>query len=310
MTNSRSPILVTGAHRTGTTWVGKMLAVGGHSTYISEPLNKWHRVGVLSTPINYWYTYICENNEVTFEKGFFEMLEYRYHFWSEIRSLRSLKDIGRMVRDFSNFGRGKFSNLRPVIKDPFAVFSAPWFSGRLGCKVVITIRHPAAFASSLKRLDWAFNFNDLLSQPLLMRDWLEPYRTEMENIKPDSDSIVVQSSLLWTMIYKVVEQYSLGQTEFYLVRHEDLSRNPVEGFRNLFAKLGFEFSIKAEKAIFKSSNSNNPGELSKKSAHSVHLNSQENLTNWKRRLNSNEISIIREIAGEVASYYYTEQEWD
>ncbi|UCF28983.1 MAG: sulfotransferase family protein, partial [Chloroflexota bacterium] len=58
-----SPILVTGAHRSGTTWVGKMLAAGRETAYISEPLNVWHRPGVLRVPTQYWYTYINEDNQ-------------------------------------------------------------------------------------------------------------------------------------------------------------------------------------------------------------------------------------------------------
>ena len=59
----RRPILVTGGHRTGTTWVGKMLAASGEAAYISEPLNVLHRPGVMSTPVRHWYTYICPENE-------------------------------------------------------------------------------------------------------------------------------------------------------------------------------------------------------------------------------------------------------
>jgi LPS sulfotransferase NodH len=44
---SNQPILVTGAHRSGTTWVGKILCASGEAAYISEPLNLWHRPGVM-----------------------------------------------------------------------------------------------------------------------------------------------------------------------------------------------------------------------------------------------------------------------
>ena len=54
----KKPILVTGAHRSGTTWVGKMIVASQDVAYISEPLNVWHRRGVLKTPTQYWYTYI------------------------------------------------------------------------------------------------------------------------------------------------------------------------------------------------------------------------------------------------------------
>jgi len=36
---SKSPILVTGMHRSGTTWVGRMLAASREAVYFHEPLN-------------------------------------------------------------------------------------------------------------------------------------------------------------------------------------------------------------------------------------------------------------------------------
>jgi LPS sulfotransferase NodH len=56
------PILVTGTHRSGTTWVGKMLAADACTAYISEPLNVLHRPGVFRPKVKYWYQYICEDN--------------------------------------------------------------------------------------------------------------------------------------------------------------------------------------------------------------------------------------------------------
>ena len=174
--DNNSPILVTGAHRTGTTWVGKMLAANPRTAYISEPLNALHRPGVLSAKVPFWYLYITEENETQYLPAFQEMIGFRYHLLAEIRSLRSRKDFLRMGRDYMIFFNGRLRGQRALIKDPFAVFSTPWFAKKLNCKVVITIRHPAGFASSLKRLNWPFDFHDLLAQPALMRDYLEQDR--------------------------------------------------------------------------------------------------------------------------------------
>ncbi|MCJ7435853.1 MAG: sulfotransferase, partial [Anaerolineales bacterium] len=170
---SKIPILVTGAHRTGTTWVGKMLAANPQMAYISEPLNVLHRPGVLRAPVDRWYAYITKENEGRYFPAFQELMAFRYHLLDEIRSLRSRKDFLRMGRDASIFFNGRLLGQRPLLKDPFAVFSIPWFAERLNCKVVITVRHPAGFASSLKRLNWLFDFSDLLAQPALMHDHLE-----------------------------------------------------------------------------------------------------------------------------------------
>jgi hypothetical protein len=186
----KKTILVTGAHRTGTTWVGKMLAAGREVAYVSEPLNRWHRSGVMRAPVQHWYTYICEDNEADFLPALQETRRFEYHTLSELRSIASPKDLLRMVRDWSIFFTGRRYHQTLLIKDPFAVFSAAWFARRLDSMVVFTIRHPAAFVSSLKKLGWSFDFSDLLGQPLLMRDWLETYRSEMEEMLKDPQDVV------------------------------------------------------------------------------------------------------------------------
>jgi hypothetical protein len=312
-----SPILVTGAHRSGTTWVGRMLASNPQTAYISEPLNVLHRRGVYRAEVKRWYTYITQENESEYLPAFQELIKFRYHFFSEAASLRSRKDLLRMGRDLSIFINGKLRNQRPLLKDPFAVFSAPWFAQTLNCRVVITIRHPAGFASSLKRLNWPFDFQDLLKQPALMRDHLEADRADMEKIQ--ADDIVGQAALLWRMIYRAVHStLRLRSTQdgarqlfphFKIVRHEDLSRDPVAGYKSLYESLGLTFNDKVRDTILNSSSSENPAELSQKKVHSVKLDSRANLDNWKKRLSTDEISRIRQLTEDVSHLFYSDNEW-
>jgi hypothetical protein len=307
---SRRPILVSGAHRSGTTWVGKMLSASGEAAYISEPLNILHRPGIFKPATHYWYTYICSDNEHIFLPGFLQTLNFRYHLWDEIQALRSFKDLGRMGRDLTVFLRGRVQNLRPLLKDPFAVFSTPWFLSRLHCQVVITVRHPAAFVSSLKRLEWPFQLQHLLDQPLLMRDWLEPLRPQIESLLRESNGMIRQNSLLWLLIYSTVDRIKALYPEVLVVRHEDLSTHPVEGYQRLFAELELTFTSRAQQEILASSSAENPKELKKNTVHSVRLNSQASLENWKRRLSPDEIGQIRRITEETAARYYPELNWD
>ena len=306
----RRPILVTGAHRSGTTWVGKMLAASPRLAYISEPLNVLHRPGVLRASVKHWYTYISSANEDTYLPGLRETLAFRYHPLAEFQSLRSRKDAGRMLRDWNIFTCGRLFNRQPLVKDPFAIFSAPWFAERLGCRVVITLRHPAAFASSLKRLKWNFEFSDLLAQPLLMKSLLEPFRAEMEAIQSTPQDIIGQASLLWRIIYQVVAQYQHEHPEFILVRHEDLSIDPQAGYRKLYTQLDLPFTPQAAAAIQLSSSSENPEELSKQAVHAVRLDSRANLDNWKRRLQPEEIDRIQQLTQDLVDHFYPDFGWE
>jgi hypothetical protein len=265
---------------------------------------------VLSAPVRHWYQYICPENEAAYLPAIQELLRFRYHTWAEVKSLRSRKDALRMGRDWGIFFTGRLRRQRPLLKDPFAVFAAPWFAQRLGFQVVVTIRHPAAFASSLKRLGWNFDFSHLLEQPLLMRDLLEPFRSEMEDALHTPEDVIGQGSLLWRIVYQAVSAFQKQLSGLQIVRHEDLSLDPASGFRQLYAPLGLTFSPQAEKTILNSSSADNPQEVSRKAVHSVRLDSQANLHNWKRRLEPEEIRRIRLLTEETAAVYYPEIAWE
>ena len=304
---SQQPLLVTGAHRTGTTWVGKMLAAGGYA-YVSEPLNVLHRPGVMAAPVRQWYQYITPENESEYLPAFQKTLALRYGLLVEIQSLKSRRDFLRMGRDLGIFLRGQILNQPALLKDPFAVFSLPWFIERLGCRVVVTVRHPAGFASSLKRLNWPFDFKDLLDQPLLMRDHLEPFRGDMERMP--ADDVLGQSALLWRMVYRVVHATRERFPSVIILRHEDLSRDPLTGFARAYESLGLAYTAKVQETIRNASSSENPVELSRRKVHSVKLDSRANLENWKKRLSPDEIARVRDLTEDVAQLYYADVKWD
>jgi hypothetical protein len=303
------PILVTGAHRSGTTWVGKMLAAGQDVAYISEPLNVLHRRGVLRAPTQYWYAYITDENQNVYIEAFKEMLQFRYHTWLEVKSLRSVKDFFRMVRDWWTFWYGRQNHQRPLIKDPFAVFSTDWLVRRLEFQPVIVVRHPAAVVSSLSRLGWSFDFFDLLNQPLLMRDWLEPFKEDINATVESGQDVIAQGSLLWKMLYSVVADMKDRHPDFLIIRHEDLSNDPVNQFEQLYDQVGLKFSPQSKVAIESSSSEGNPTEISKRNVHSVEIDSQANIKNWQKRLTKGEIERIYQLTREIAPNYYSEADW-
>lgn len=304
------PILVTGAHRTGTTWVGKTLALDRGLSYISEPLNFHRSQGVLAAEVPYWYTYICPDNEAKYLAAFQDTLNFKYHLREELNQLKGPKEAAKMVRDAAVFTFSRTLGRCPLLKDPFAVFSIPWFRARFSLQTVIMVRHPLPFVSSLKRLGWAFDFNHLLKQDLLMRDLLEPYREEMINLQNTPGDIIGQGILLWQMIYSVVDHYRKTDSDLLVVRHEDLSLQPLEGFGNLFQQLGLELTAPIEKIIRNRTRANNPQELARHDEHAIRLDSKANLRNWRDRLQEVEIARIVDSCQKEMAYYYQRDEWE
>src|SRR5207253_2849513 len=96
---------------------------------------------------------------------------------------------------------------RPLLKDPLAVFSAPWLATRFGTRNVVMIRHPGAFAASLQANQWMHPFADFLAQPELMGDLLEPFARDVMRFAHRPPDVIDQAVLLWRMIYSVVRTY-------------------------------------------------------------------------------------------------------
>jgi len=303
------PILITGAHRTGTTWMGKILALDPDITYVSEPLHLGHSRGVLSQPVENWYSYICNDNGTQFENAFQNTIQFKYQIWMAIQHSRNWKGAGKVIRDFPLFLASRLLKRRALLKDPFAVISVPWFTSALDAQVVIMVRHPIPFVSSLKRLGWSFDFNHLLNQPLLMRDHLDPFRSEMVHCKQNEQDIVGQGILLWRMIYLLVHQYKTQGLDIQLIRHEDLSQRPLPIFEEIFLKLGIVFSQKIEEKIIISTQTSNPDEVAVYDEHAVRLNSLANLKNWKKRLTDLEIERIDTDTRDVVKEFYELGEW-
>src|SRR3954468_9588126 len=121
------PILVTGGHRSGTGWVGQVLATSAQPVgYLWEPFSLRHRPGTLAVRWPFWFPYITEENGAPYRAPIERTLAWRYAVPSELYSLRSAKDAGRMARDWWRFGRYRRQHAVPLFKDPIAVFSAEW----------------------------------------------------------------------------------------------------------------------------------------------------------------------------------------
>jgi hypothetical protein len=294
--------------RSGTTWVGRALYAGGEVGYLNEPFNLATSPGTTRVPVDHWYPYITAENEDAVLEPLADLLDFRYPLARELRRCRTRVDLSHTIKMWRSFQYGR--NRRPLVKEPHAVFSAEWFATRLGSEVVITVRHPAAVVSSWKRLNWNFEFAHLLDQPALMDDLLDPFRREMEAALDPSGALIDRIALLWRVVYETVARFEERSLGFHVVRHEDLSVEPVDGYRRLYDSLGLTLTPAAKTAILAASSSGNPKETRVENPHETRLDSRANLENWRRRLATDERARIRRLTEETASRYYPDEEWD
>ena len=155
-----------------------MLVAGGHAVHLNEPLNRRHppglSPGILRVPAPLSYQYIGEHNDAEYGPGFADMFRLHYHVGSELRANRSPYDLAKMAKYLSTFTAGRIRHSRPILDDPYAVFSARWLADRHFCRVVYLVRHPAGIVSSLKRIGtrWSDNLPDIAAQPELIKAYL------------------------------------------------------------------------------------------------------------------------------------------
>ena len=309
---SRKPILITGSHRSGSTWVGKIVAEAPSVIYIHEPFNVDHPpgAGVCNAKFQYWYTHITSENETGFYNSIKDTIELRYRLWSALKAAKSIGDVKHGVLEYIRFFEILFSNLTPVIKDPIALFSAEWLAKNFDMNILVLIRHPAAFVSSIKTRNWSFDFSNFLEQPLLLKNYLYPFEEELREYASKNHDLIDQGALLWKLLYYVVLQYQKNYPDWTFMRHEDLSRNPLQAFQELFSRLNLEFSKNVSDAIEFYSNSENPRDVDSPVGEiSLRRNSELNISNWKQRLNSLEIERVRNQVEDISSAFYSDKDW-
>jgi hypothetical protein len=188
-------VLVTGSHRSGTTWVGRMLALPESVCYVDEPFNVDRRSRWFRTPFDLWFTYVTRENEGSYYRTIERVVGLRYDWRYGLQNCRSLADLRRVARDSARLLQRRWSGQVPLIKDPIAVLSSEWLHERFGVQVVVMIRHPAAFAGSLKTKGWKYPFSHFLRQPLLMADHLGPFEAELREFVEHERDVVDQAAL-------------------------------------------------------------------------------------------------------------------
>jgi len=271
----KPPILVTGAHRSGTTWIGKMLALAPGIGYIHEPFSPVTAPGISSAPFTGYYTRVDSSNEALYLPGLERALRFEYGYGAQLRAVRSPAEAVRSAQDAIAFARARRSHARPLVKDPIALLSAEWLADRFGMDVVVTIRHPAAFAASVLRLGWA----------------------------PSLD----EAAESWRSLYATVAGYRERHPDWLFVRHEDASRAPLPTFERLYERLGLELTPRAREEIRRHSSPGNPAQP--RSKHAVRADSAAVAESWRAYFGADEVARLREATREVWPRFYSDEDW-
>lgn len=307
------PILITGTHRSGSTWVGNILELAPETGYIHEPFNLHCRRGVCRAGFPYSFYYLRDQDPETagYRACLEDTLAWRYSAGAQIRALKGIKDVGRMIRDMRYFRASHARQARPVMKDPIAFFSSEWLAANFGMQVVVIIRHPAAFVASLQAAKWqAFRYENFLGQPALMSDHLEPWRDEIVAMSTNREDILHSGILLWKIFHAKIAELQTAHPDWIFLRHEDLSRDPEAEFEALYGRLGLNFTEDTRQGMQRYiGRDTTTGALESNVQTRTVRDSRSNIFNWKKRLDEDQIAEIRTAVEPLSSQFYSDEDW-
>lgn len=273
-------ILVTGSHRSGSTWTGKMLSLNDGTRYIHEPFH--FAPNNPKNPTKYWFEYISSETDADRQEVF-------QNYINDI--------VGNSAADKNGMDNGRY-----LLKDPLALFSADWLSRNFDLNVVVLIRHPAAFAASLKDGLWYHDFTHFKCQSLLMEQLPCTLQSNIHDLIKPQRNIIEHAIVLWNIIHFWILKYRKQfQDQWFFVRHEDLSINPLEEFKKLYGWLGLDFKENTRNSIIETSS----GQENSR----IYRDSKSNIYKWKDLLTDQEIKKVREGTKEYALHYYNMEYW-
>lgn len=298
------PILIVGAPRSGTTWIGKALGLCEGVFYVHEPDNEaWDPRGLKAKRRVGRFPVLAGDDEAPEYLSLWrEVFDYlppgRSHRMRASRKLfRSAKKRGefeevflRAPRDDSiqlrlagllaPHGTAPRRELRPVVKSIYASLSAEWIYDRLRPTVLVVLRDLLNVMSSSKTYVSPRSFEAIYPRVL---EWIRAGRVPAPG--PDLSPL---GRVTWSLgVMRQTLQVAAQDHGWLTATHEDLCREGITGFEALAGSLGLTWTDRAAEFI---ALSDRPG-----TGYATNRVAAELPEVWRDRLSPGQVSEIRRV---------------
>lgn len=217
-------VFLTGLPRCGTSWIGETLADRPGVRYLYEPLNHaW--VKPLKGELAH-FTYLAAGQRCAPR-----IANAADRAFAGRQGPRQLARAARRGYLRSATRRGG----AVLIKDPSACLMTEWIAERYQSQVLVVLRHPCGFASSMSSLGWKLSLARLLDQETLMRDHLARYEQDLRMASADPWH---GRGAFWAAVYTVLGNQLQAHPDWLSCRFEVLCADPEGQFGSLAGKLG------------------------------------------------------------------------
>ena len=94
---ANKPILITGTHHSGSTYVGKTIALSPQVIYLDEPFHAYqNKKRLCNIKLNKLFYCITTNNEGLFHYQVNRMLNFRYNYFEALKEIYQARPISNM----------------------------------------------------------------------------------------------------------------------------------------------------------------------------------------------------------------------
>ncbi len=295
------PVVICGLHRSGTTYVGRILSLTSSTYVLHEPFNPIWGLDYAPSTYTYWTKnntnsdadeIVCKamafcgkfakptSNKCGLQKIRYQVLGGKQHFqWKLLKILKILR----------------MPPVHIVWKDPFCTFMVDYLTRICKIKTVVMVRHPCAHYYSVNKQNWHFDIGNLIGQQELINDFgMGISEDHWEKAKNDN---LVSIVLLWKIMSRMLASVGEQNDNLLLVRHEDLCMDPENEIHRICKHMGINFTLSMKKYI-KITSQGSSAEAPEGQVHSFQRNSKALVNVWRENLSRDQIKTLLEIVGE------------
>lgn len=308
----RNKVLITGSHRSGSTWVGETLAKLTSAAYLWEPFNLksplFYRsfLSPGSSSLNSWYTFVPCNSPIWHELSKLSSSRIGHYSpaYQYIFIEKKPKKIINYLQKICRLQYGLLSSNRLLVKDPLMLLSVESaLRSSFVDKAIVLTRDPRAFYSSLKKADWNFDFLNLLG-PVNNLSHLSPFHDVVTKRAHEPTLLTPASaSDLWNILHQHIF-YLSGMPNIFVIRYEDICDNPVDEFVKMMEFfLDRQVDVSTVSKFFRISETQH-AESDIKGVQMVRRGNPRQIANlWKSRVTPAEADCIRQCCRTLMKHF-------
>lgn len=309
--NIENWILVTGAIRSGTTFVGKVLSLPLSVDYIHEPFNGGYSLPE-KTPFHSRYVRPGDDAAATkrYREQLSQIFSYNFALNTTIHSgdpwfkKIAKRVVGSRGPFYLRLAKKNPLHRAAVIKDPVGWSATECLHRQFGVTPVIIVRHPVSLAASLERVGWWPGLQEIARQPDLVEDY---FADEKTLLRRDWTDPMLEAAARWRLSYKMLFAQAHEHPGWQVVTHETLCQHPVAEFKRLYRVLDLPWSASVARRVRRLTGGSNSAEASKGQAMDLRRNSADIFEMRRDAISREKRRAIFDIVGEVALKAYSRE---